>query len=183
MQRVSLVFGDDNTFLHQCGIWDSLMVWVFWIKCVEKEGTVGRGICVIDGQGKTLWFPWHLVLQPAESSLACTCTLAGHRCALHTATKPTEPVCGGSWVTDCMGSCGIPVNSHGLLPIQVIDSLCVWVGHLSGGFPEAVLYHCKVTRVWSKVLCLEAGAMCSIHTTWFISQCQQDICWCVPSGN
>lgn len=56
MQRVSPVFGDDNTFLQQCGIWDSLVVCIFWIKCVKKEGAVGRGLCVVDGQGRCCGF-------------------------------------------------------------------------------------------------------------------------------
>lgn len=51
-----------------------------------------RGIC-----RKTPCFLCHFVLWPAESSLAYTRTLAGDRCALHTAAKPTEPVCGGFW--------------------------------------------------------------------------------------
>lgn len=85
--------------------------------------------------GEMLWFPWHPVLQPAESSLAYTWALAGHGCALHTATKTTEPVCGGFWITGCMGSCRIAVNSGGLCPSKwLIPS--VWMGHLSGGFPK-----------------------------------------------
>lgn len=120
MQSVSPVFGEDNTFLRQGGVWDSLVIWAFWIKWVKNEETAGRGKCVVDGLGRPCGFHGTLC-----HSLAYT-RPAGGRCTLHTATIAAEPVCGGFWATDSMGSCRIPGNSAGLLPSQVIPCVYEW---------------------------------------------------------
>lgn len=180
MQRVSPVFEDDNTFLQQCGVWDSLLVWVFWIKWVKNKAAVVRGICVVDGEGRCCGFHGILCYSLLRAAWLSPDPCWAQMCLTH--SYQTNWACVwrllGYWL-------------HGVVPDSSEFGWAAahpsdWFPVCEDGTPEWRLspgsaVPCLVMRVWSKVL--PWGWCCVQQSHLFIDQCQQDVCWCVPSRN
>lgn len=108
-------------------------------------------------------FQW-LFLVPAETRPAYTWTLYGGRCALHTATKPNQPVCLGIHITDCMESCQIQMMSNGHLLIQAVSCVCecdTWVEASLRPYQVSILTLYSENGVKEKAQLL--GSCCAIY--------------------